>query len=62
MAAEVGHMQGEQVLEVFLWVVGFILAVMLYVAVLLTADRAGKIVKLLQEIRDRLPGKDSPVQ
>ncbi len=46
-------MNTAEVINSFLWLMGFILVAIFYVAVVLIADRTGKIVKLLRELRDQ---------
>jgi hypothetical protein len=51
--------QADRALTVLLWLAGLVLAGVFYVAVVLIADRAGKILKMLIEIRDQLAATQS---
>lgn len=53
-------MEGEQAVSIFLWIIGIVLVGIFYVAVILIADRAGKILKLLTEVRDHLAATRRP--
>ena len=52
-------MTGDAGDDLLLWLIALILSGIFYVAVLPAADRTGKIVKLLGEIRDALRARCS---